>query len=160
LAELFKNVETCTLSAFLGLDLKDSIPTNEPGYKVARSDRRNGRRSGGVAVYIKDQYKYKILSKSPGSCIIDYIFIELKFHGEDILIGLVYNPPGVPGLPVYHPILEDLFPRYSHGNTNLLVNSVHALELNQVFESVPCSTYTQQVNLTRLKWSQKSRCQK
>jgi hypothetical protein len=108
-----------------------------PGYKVVRSDRRDGRRSGGVAVYIKDQYKYKILSKSPDSCIIDYIFIELKFHGEDILIGLVYNPTGVPGLPVYQPILEDLFPRYSHGNTNLLVNC--ALELKHVFESVSLS---------------------
>jgi hypothetical protein len=110
-----------------------------PGYKVSRSDRRDGRRSCGVVMYIKDQYKYKILSKSPDSCIIDYIFIELKFHGEDILIELVYNPPGVPGLPVYQPILEDLFPRYSHGNTNLLVNSVHALELKLVLESVSFS---------------------
>jgi hypothetical protein len=68
-----------------------------------------------------------------------YIFIGLKFHGKDILIGLVYNPPGVPGLPVYQPILENLFPRYSHGNTNLLVNSVRVLELKHVFESVSLS---------------------
>jgi hypothetical protein len=48
-----------------------------PGYKVARSDRRDGRRSRGFAVYIRDDLKYKILCKSPDSCMIDYIFIEL-----------------------------------------------------------------------------------
>jgi hypothetical protein len=84
-----------------------------PGYKIARSDRRDGRRSGGFPVYIRDDLKYKILCKSPDSCMIDYIFIELKFKGRNVLIGLVYKLRGILGLPVYQPILEDLYPRYS-----------------------------------------------
>jgi hypothetical protein len=31
------------------------------------------------------------------SCIIAYIFIELKFQGRNVLIGFVYNPPGILG---------------------------------------------------------------
>jgi hypothetical protein len=35
--------------------------------------------------------------------------IKLKFQGEDILIGLVNNPPGVPRLPVYQPFWKICF---------------------------------------------------
>jgi hypothetical protein len=56
LAELFKNVDmhvVCISETWF-----KRWHTNKrigiPEYKVAGSDRRNGRRSGGVAVYIKD----------------------------------------------------------------------------------------------------------
>jgi hypothetical protein len=82
------------------------------GYKVIRADRSDGRRGCGVALYIEDGLKYKVLAKSEKPSVIDYLFIELKFFGENILVGLIYNPPGVFGLPVYRNILEDLYPRY------------------------------------------------
>jgi hypothetical protein len=84
------------------------------GYKVGCADRRDRRRGENVAMYITDKLKYKVLVKSENSYTIDYLFVELKYHGEDVLIGLIYNPPGVAGLQMYQAILEDLYPRYTH----------------------------------------------
>jgi hypothetical protein len=58
---------------------------------------------------------------------------------------IVYNPPGDPGLPIYQPILEDLYPRYTHGlllgdlNTNQLSNLARTADLKMRLESVSLS---------------------
>jgi hypothetical protein len=113
-----------------------------PGYRVARADRKDGRRGGGVAMFIKSELKFKVLTRSPELSAIDYLFVEIKFHGRAVLVGLVYDPPRVEGLPIYLPILEDLVPRYAHSiflgdlNTDLLGNTVRAAELKLRLDSV------------------------
>jgi hypothetical protein len=34
-----------------------------------------------------------VLVISPDGCCINYLFIEMKYHGNDVLVSLVYNPP-------------------------------------------------------------------
>jgi hypothetical protein len=61
------------------------------------------------------------------------------FLWVDVLIGLVYTPPGNLGLPINQSVQ---YPQYSHSillgdlNTNLLVNSARVLDLRQKLESV------------------------
>jgi hypothetical protein len=111
------------------------------GFKVIRADRR-GRRGGDVAMYVRSNIKYKILAKSPPRCIINYLFVEISFRGKKCLVGVVYNPPRVHGLPIYSPFLEDFYPRYQHClllgdfNTNMLQNSRQADDLHQKFNNV------------------------
>jgi hypothetical protein len=112
------------------------------GYKVVCADRRDGRRGKGVVMYIKNKLKYKVLVKSENSYTIDYLFVKLKYHGENVLIGLIYNSPGVAGLQIFQPILGDLYPRYTHCrqlgdlNTNLLAKTARTMILKLQLKSV------------------------
>jgi hypothetical protein len=86
-------------------------------------------------MFIKSELKFKILTRSLALLAIDYLFVEIKFHGRVVLVGLVYDPPRVEGLPIYLLILEDLVYRYAHNiflgdlNTDLPVNIVRAADL-------------------------------
>jgi hypothetical protein len=59
-----------------------------------------------------------------------------------LLIGLVYNSPGVPGQQIYQPILEDLYPRHTYGL--LLGEHQPAFELSPYrrFENAPWECVT------------------
>jgi hypothetical protein len=46
---------------------------------------------------------------------INYLFVEIKLHGHDCLVVLIYNPPRVDGLLIFAPILEEFYPKYKHG---------------------------------------------
>jgi Reverse transcriptase (RNA-dependent DNA polymerase) len=113
-----------------------------PGYKVVRADRRDGRRGGGVAVFIRSDLKYKILAKSPAQCPVDYIFLEVQFQRKAVLVGVVYNPPRIDGGQFYMSTLEDLAPCYVHNlllgdfNTDLLADDDRARELKNRLEGL------------------------
>ncbi|MDW0176719.1 MAG: reverse transcriptase family protein, partial [Nitrososphaeraceae archaeon] len=98
--------------------LKPSLPSTLyplPGFSLLRNDRKLGR-GGGVAIFLRNDLPYKIVSQSPTDrlSIMEYIFVEVSFHGTKVLLGVVYSPPGVS----YHSHLEDLvynyLPSYPH----------------------------------------------
>jgi hypothetical protein len=98
------------------------------GFKLFRAD-RDGRRGGGSAVYVKSEHKCKILAQSHIDAPVNYLFIEINFHGLKVLVGTFYDPPKTSGFALYGPILEDLLPKYEHNlflgdfNVNLLVDT-------------------------------------
>jgi hypothetical protein len=104
-----------------------------PGYRVVRADRQAGRRGGGVAMFIKSNLKFKVLARSPDVCPINYMFVEIKYYGHDVLACLVYNPCRIDGLLLYTTVLEDPCPKYEDTvflgdiNTNLMVSSERVL---------------------------------
>jgi hypothetical protein len=71
--------------------------------------------------------------------------VELKFCGQSVLIGLIYNPPRVSGCHIFGPILELLYPRYTHSfflgdlNVDLLVDSARSVALKNMLENVSLS---------------------
>jgi hypothetical protein len=77
-----------------------------PGYRFVRADRKDGRRGGGVAMFIKSNLKFKVLARSPDKCLINYLFVEIKYYGHHVLACLVYNRTRIDGLPLYTKILE------------------------------------------------------
>jgi hypothetical protein len=86
------------------------------GHKLLRADRRNGRRGYGSARYVRSELRTSALVKAPDVSSVNYIFVEVSFHGQRVLVGLIYNPPRVDGVPIYWPVLENLVPRYPHDN--------------------------------------------
>jgi hypothetical protein len=87
------------------------------------------RRGGGSAIYVKTDHKCKILAQSTHTAPVNYIFLEIKFHGQKVLVASFYDPPKISGYSLYGPILEDLISKYEHNlflddfNVNLLVNT-------------------------------------
>uniref|UniRef100_A0A8C8RGD0 Maestro heat like repeat family member 6 n=1 Tax=Pelusios castaneus TaxID=367368 RepID=A0A8C8RGD0_9SAUR len=64
------------------------------GYKLFRKDRQ-GRRGGGVALYVKELYDCSELHCKSGNKMVESLWV--KFRGEcnkgDVMVGVCYRPP-------------------------------------------------------------------
>jgi Reverse transcriptase (RNA-dependent DNA polymerase)/Endonuclease-reverse transcriptase len=115
------------------------------GYKLVRSDRTDGRRGGGVGIYIKSGISYKVIAKSTPAQPVDYIFVDLKIFGTRVLVAVIYCPPRVDGYPHYGQILEELVDKYPRTvimgdlNVDLLKNTVSSRELEEKLGSLSLS---------------------
>jgi hypothetical protein len=115
------------------------------GYRLIRADRIDGRRGGGVGLYVKSGISYKVLSKSTVDQPVDFLFVDLKIFGTRILVGVLYCPPGIDGTPYYGPILEELVGIYpvqilmGDLNTDLLKDTVASRNLKDRFNSLSLS---------------------
>jgi hypothetical protein len=49
-----------------------------PRFRVVRADRQDGRRGGGVSVFINSNLKFKVLDLLRDVCPINYMFVEIK----------------------------------------------------------------------------------
>ena len=66
-----------------------------PGYTLIRNDRQ-GRNSGGVALYIKSKIKYRILDKSSDTGqekLAEYIICEINLSSSYLVVAVVYRSP-------------------------------------------------------------------
>jgi hypothetical protein len=98
--------------------LKPNIPDQViflPGYKIIRNDRL-GKVGGGVAMYIKSNLKFKILSySSPHYCSRpEFLFIEIVINNIKFLLGVCYKPPKIGFLSDFENNLLGLLPSYNH----------------------------------------------
>lgn len=74
---------------------KDSSLIEVNDYNTVRND-RIGKIGGGLLMYIKKCYKFKILESSfveHQNHTIEFIFVEIIINSEKILVGLIYNHP-------------------------------------------------------------------
>lgn len=96
------------------------------GYDVLRND-RVGKRSGGVALYVKKGIKTKIVSASH-KLKSEYLFVELIFPNYKILMAVYYKAPKVDEISALNDVLSELMPKYADVillgdfNENMLVN--------------------------------------
>lgn len=79
--------------------LKPSIYNNAValnGFRVFRRDRFRGRDrgivGGGVALYVRDNIKAKLVKKSIDGASIEFILVSLDLNGVSVLVGSVYSP--------------------------------------------------------------------
>lgn len=67
------------------------------GYRVVRHDRKrsNKTRGGGICLYIKENFTFRIIAKSAPDSILEFMFVEVKSKTltDTLCIGCVYNPP-------------------------------------------------------------------
>lgn len=67
--------------------------TNITGYTIYKNDRKNGKKGGGVCIYVTDQ----LVSKEELPSLItnnkEEIWISIKSKDENVLIGCIYRPP-------------------------------------------------------------------
>ena len=77
--------------------LNDSIPSNLfsiPGYyPLIRLDRSDGRRAGGVAVYVTSAISAKRRNDLESSHF-ELLWVELKAGSNNLFCGICYRPPG------------------------------------------------------------------
>jgi hypothetical protein len=99
--------------------LKPSIRSSEvtlPGYQLFRTDRIN-KNCGGVAAYVKEGMKAKLLYSTPSeySARPEFMFIEILLSGSDaLLLCVCYRPPKVGHLTDLEDVLLQLMPNYCH----------------------------------------------
>ena len=111
------NVDVMSISeSWLNEKISDDV-LNIDNYTVIRNDRL-GRLGGGIIVYIKKHFHFRILEKS---CYIagetEYIFLELQINKQKILLGFFYNPPEFD----CSPLLTQKFSRYEFQYEHILL---------------------------------------
>lgn len=91
-----------------------TFPYKLNNYVMLRHD-REGKEGGGVAVYFRDVFGYKIVSKSQNAYCKkpEYIFLELTLTWK-LLICVVYRPPKAGSLSDMFEVLANLLPLYNN----------------------------------------------
>lgn len=114
-----------------------------PGYTLYRND-RVGKGGGGVAAYIREGIKVKVLESSPGQYNhkTEYLFLELSLFREKLLLGIVYKPPLVDlEFSDYEPILFRLASKYDHiliggdHNSDILADKICSKNLRSLYDT-------------------------
>lgn len=109
---------------------------------MIRND-RTGCRGGGVAIYLRCQIPYKVISQSPsvstGSA--EHLFIEVTLSHVKVLLGVVYSPDrNVDYFSGFDSLIQDFVPLYQHTiiqgdfNTCLLKNDSRSRRLLSIVE--------------------------
>ena len=86
------------------------------GYNLIRHDSR-GKRGGGLAIYIHDNIKFKVIEKSDSSSKTEFVIFEILLNGTKILVISIYNPPKIDCLG----ILEEKLSKYSLNYDDVIV---------------------------------------
>ena len=83
----------CVSETWFSDNMHDKL-FNVNGYKVFRADRmkQNVKRSGGVAIFVKNNIPCNLIVKSPNDSSIEYVFIEIYSAESKMLVGSVYRP--------------------------------------------------------------------
>lgn len=102
---------------------KSSSLTAIPNYNVFNVNRTD-RIGGGVAVYVKECHKVKILSTSDGlSGKPEYIIMEVILGNEAILVACIYRPPKKGFMDLFLNDMYNFIPNYKY---NIVCGDVNA----------------------------------
>lgn len=135
--------------------LKPSLHSNLvnlPGYNIIRHDRHNNK-GGGIAIYVRDDITYKILSMSEQNkekksqnkatkLNPEYLIIELTICKQKLLFAAVYRPPDADKIDNFCNVISDFIPKYKHViitgdfNTDLLKENAYKRKFKNTIESL------------------------
>ncbi|KAL4710040.1 hypothetical protein ACJJTC_011625 [Scirpophaga incertulas] len=99
--------------------LKPSLPSTQfsiPGFKLIRNDRTE-KGGGGVALYLRGDIPYNVVSLSPSvySMSAEHIFVEVTLHHSKILVGVFYSPSlHIDYFNSLDSLFNDVCPTYDH----------------------------------------------
>ncbi|CAH2084018.1 unnamed protein product [Euphydryas editha] len=126
---------------------KPSLPSTSfslPGFILIRND-RTGKAGGGVCIYLRSHYPFKILRQSPSAYCSspEYLFLEVRVNvGFKIVLGVVYSPPNINYFSTLESVLEELLTECTHlivmgdFNTCLLKTDYRANKLRDLVNSL------------------------
>ncbi|CRK89069.1 CLUMA_CG002696, isoform A [Clunio marinus] len=109
----------------------NSNALNIPGFSLYRHDRNNLSRcrGGGIAFYVKDNIKAKVVSKSRHNGLTEFMFLELSgMNNQKLIFGVVYNPPNTSN---FQPLLNSINNLMSTRSDILIVGDFNSNMLNQ-----------------------------
>jgi len=129
--------ETCLRS-----DVADGV-VNIPGYNFIRLDRPT--HGGGVAMYIRDSLRFKVLDHGAILEYIEHLWISVEFDGVFAAVGVVYRPCGSllgSFLSFFEELYPDIFLNHDECfclgdfNIDLLVNTTSSLLYRSAMEGM------------------------
>lgn len=83
-----------------------------PGYVLCRSDRPTRCKGGGVAIYISEGIRFKVVHRCTEYFSCEALFIEVYLETVTLLVGVTYLPTGK--LKLVERFLSDIFVRYGN----------------------------------------------
>ena len=119
-------------------------------FTLFRKDRVN-KRGGGVALYIRDHYKAKVIKTSCSNEIPEMIWVEVTAGNKQLAIGCLYKAPKIPcGVFVnLYECLIQIYAKYDH--TVLLGDfNINMLDLNSNNSKVLLDSIIEPFSLTQL----------
>lgn len=119
--DLLASISSIHLDALLLTEtfLKPSLPSTQfalPGFVLIRND-RIGNGCGGVAIYLRADISFKIVSLSPPvySESAEFMFLEILVHHSKILLAVFYSRDRtIDYFDSFEALLNDLRPLYDH----------------------------------------------
>lgn len=114
-----------------------------PGYNLFRND-RIGKVGGGVGVYLREEFKAKIVASSKPNYNerSEYMFIEIKLPANKLLFAVIYKPPTIDNtFEEFEECLLNLAPTYEHviivgdHNADLASNKPEAVNIKKLYEA-------------------------
>jgi len=114
-----------------------------PGYTLVRCDRTGDRRGGGVALYVENSLKVRVLATSGGVYCRkpEFLIVEIQSNTEKLLLASVYRPPKTGFLHEFEDTLLELFSDYSNliifgdFNANLCTSTFESNHLREFLYS-------------------------
>ena len=62
------------------------------GYRIARSDRNNGKKGGGCVIYFSEDLNVCEKEKVNGKADIESMWIEITVDSQKLIFGTIYRP--------------------------------------------------------------------
>ena len=119
-------------------------------FSLFRHDRLN-KRGGGVAIYLRNGIKARIIGKSNANAKVEFLFLEIDNRsGTKLCFGVVYNPPANPLSTPLKNILSSVASEYANVivvgdfNLNLLLQSKAILRFKDFLNSNALCYYSQE----------------
>ena len=139
---------------FLKPSITDSA-VNLPGYFVYRKDRKV-KRGGGVAVYVRDSLKCKILPCAPRKAdhkydfTPEYLLLEISFLSTKLLFSCIYRAPKIGFMDLF---VNDMYSHLLHYKYVIIAGDMNARFGSNSFESENIDDVLNMCNLTRIPYS-------
>jgi len=134
----------CVAETWFNEDYNDSVlELNQ--YNLIRNDRKTGSRGGGVAMYVRKCFQYKVIFRSDTSDPVEYLFVEIFDSMQKCLIVCVYNPHKSFDLSNFFVKLSEYCVQFKHiilcGDLNIDLSEYdsYSKNLNDKFVSVGLS---------------------
>ena len=83
-------------------------------YNLVRNDRNTGAKGGGVALYVREQLKHKVVFKSNNLDPVEYIMLEIYDETQKYLVACIYNPSRNNDLKPFFKNFSEISTKYEH----------------------------------------------
>jgi exonuclease III len=134
----------CVSETFFKGSVHNNNAIGLKGFQIFRNDRLREvyMRMGGVAIFVKNQYKCKIVAASKTNDMAEYLFLEILVNSKKILLGVVYRPPGLNCVAEIRSVLSQMTSCYDQiivmcdFNINLLNNDSESTGFSSFLSSL------------------------
>lgn len=128
--------------SWLNNDLEDLV--NLEGYSLVTKHKINKKEGGGLAIYIRNRWKFKILDIAvPHSLqhMLDCLFLEIECKPKPLIIGVVYRSPSQNSQQQLIDFLEPILSQMSTAHNEVIIVGDTNIDMLKHSENSLTSSY-------------------